>query len=215
MNDELEIWKDIEGYEGLYQVSNYGRVRSLDKITKAGKGCKLHKGKIRKLREDKDGYLTIVLYDGKRRNTYRVSRLVAYHFVTNDDPINKTQVNHIDENKQNDYYKNLEWCTPSYNINYGNRNKKSADKQKGKKIPRWQIDLVKKANIGRVHTDEEKRKRANSHRKMVMCVETGEIYKGYDVAANAKGIKGCGHISECTKGKRKTCGGYHWKDVED
>ena len=122
MNEE---WRDIEGYEGLYQVSNLGRVRSLN--------CRGHKGCIGILtpRLDGKGYEMVALYkEGKARNT-KVHRLVAQAFIPN--PNNLPQVNHKDENKTNNNVKNLEWCTNKYNLNYGTRNKRAA-KTMGKKV---------------------------------------------------------------------------------
>ena len=102
-----EIWKDIEGYDGLYQVSSWGRVKN-SRTDMVLKGVK-----------DKDGYLRIGLYKNGKR-IYRVHRLVAQAFIPN--PENKSQVNHIDENKENNYVENLEWVTAKENLNYGTRN---------------------------------------------------------------------------------------------
>ena len=113
MNEE---WRDIKGYEGLYQVSNHGRVSSLN--------CRGHKGCIGILtpRLDGKGYEMVALYkEGKARNT-KVHRLVAQAFIPN--PNNYPQVNHKDENKTNNDVKNLEWCTNEYNHNYGTRNER-------------------------------------------------------------------------------------------
>ena len=120
-----EEWRDIKGYEGLYQVSNLGRVRSLN--------CRGHKGCIGILtpRLDGKGYEMVALYkEGKARNT-KVHRLVAQAFIPN--PNNYPQVNHKDENKTNNDVKNLEWCTNEYNHNYGTRNERVA-KSLSKKV---------------------------------------------------------------------------------
>lgn len=104
-----EIFKDIEGYEGKYQVSNLGRVKSLNY---------LHTGKERLLKpsKTKKGYLFINI-----KNKYMaIHRLVANAFI--DNPLNLPQVNHIDENKENNSIYNLEWCDAKYNNNYGTRN---------------------------------------------------------------------------------------------
>lgn len=103
----MEIWKDIEGYEGLYQVSNEGRVKSVRRnviLTPSSNGI---------------GYLHVVLsIDGKQK-TFYVHRLVAEAFIPNLD--NLPEINHKDENKANNSTENLEWCHHKYNSNYGTR----------------------------------------------------------------------------------------------
>ena len=118
-----EEYKDIEGYEWLYQVSNYGNVNSLN-YYRSGKEKKLKpiKEKILKLTKDKDGYLYVGLYQQGKQKAHKVHRLVAQAFI--DNPNNYPQVNHKDEDKTNNHVTNLEWCTRSYNINYGTRNEK-------------------------------------------------------------------------------------------
>ena len=111
-----EIWKDVVGYEGLYQVSNIGNVRSLDKYDS---GKKFWPGRVMKLIVDKDGYLIVGLRKDRKSKLHKVHRLVAAAFIEN--PHNFPEVNHIDENKQNNYMENLEWCTTRYNVTYGHR----------------------------------------------------------------------------------------------
>lgn len=118
-----EIWKDIEGYEGYYQVSNYGRVKQLEVYTNLhGKGY-TRKEKIKKLSETKpNSYLIVGLTKNGKRETFLVHRLVARAFVENYNPDIFDCVNHKDENKQNNCADNLEWCDRKYNDNYGSRN---------------------------------------------------------------------------------------------
>lgn len=112
-----EIWKDVKGYEGCYQVSNFGNVKSLNYM-------KTGKEKVLKVRKDKYGYLTVNLSkDGKKKH-YTVHRLVATAFLPN--PNNLLQVNHIDEDKTNNTVFNLEWCSNEYNHKYGTINKRIA-----------------------------------------------------------------------------------------
>lgn len=110
-----EIWKDIEGYEKLYQVSNLGRVKSL----------KFGKERILKAIKGKDGYLRISFCKERKIKTFLVHRLVAFAFIPN--PDNLPQVNHLDENKQNNISSNLEFCDAKYNINYGTHNKRQSE----------------------------------------------------------------------------------------
>lgn len=113
MNEE---WRDIEGYEGLYQVSNLGRVKSLrDKNNK-------ERELILKPKIMRNGYLKVDLCKNGKQKTFTVHRLVATVFISN--PKNFPVVNHKDENKLNNNVSNLEWCTVLYNNCYGTRLKK-------------------------------------------------------------------------------------------
>lgn len=112
-----EIWKDIKDYEGMYQISSFGRVRSLDRIVNSS--C----GKTQKIK----GKLLIICYNKRvnvyeihlrkdnKRKCFKIHRLVAEAFVYNDDPINKTTVNHIDGDRSNNKSSNLEWVSYSEN----------------------------------------------------------------------------------------------------
>ena len=112
-----EIWKSVPGYEGLYEVSNTGRVRSVDRYVVDSLGNRrFYKGKVLSPGKDRCGYLFLVL-QGRR---FSIHRLVAQAFIPN--PDNLPQVNHRDENPSNDNVDNLEWCTAKYNSNYGTRN---------------------------------------------------------------------------------------------
>ena len=113
-----ELWKDIPEYEGCYQVSNYGRVRSVDRdVAHTIPGFTQHiKGFVLKGTDNGNGYLVVVLNrDGKRKNHY-IHRLVAAAFCEN--PDKKNQVNHLDHNRQNNAADNLEWCTQKENVRY-------------------------------------------------------------------------------------------------
>ena len=105
-----EIWKDIKGYEGLYQVSNLGQIKSLNYL-------RTKKQKILKLHSDKDGYLILGLRKEGKTKCVKVHRLVCETFISN--PKKYGYVNHKDENKQNNNVKNLEWCSMRYNNYYG------------------------------------------------------------------------------------------------
>ena len=150
-----EIWKDIENFEGLYQVSNLGNDRSLDRIKNQFNGYyysnRIYKGKILKPAISKNGYLRVLLQANGIKKNCCIHRLVAETFIPNID--NLPIINHKDENKLNNQVDNLEWCTQSYNINYGNRNKKVINKLKGKpKSEEHRLKLsmsAKKRIIGR------------------------------------------------------------------
>lgn len=111
-----EIWKDIEGYEGLYQVSNYGRIKSFYKWD-IGKMSHIREEKI--MNPTKGEYLRVILCKNDKYKCEYVHRLVAKAFIPNLE--NKAQVNHKDENKYNNNVNNLEWCTHKENMNYGTK----------------------------------------------------------------------------------------------
>lgn len=116
-----EIWKAVKGYEGFYEVSNFGNVRSLDRVIKSKhNGTTLRKGRILiPFYEEKKRYYQISLTKDRKVKKYRVHRLVAVAFLEN--PFNYTDVNHKDEDKTNNNVDNLEWCTRKYNNNYGTK----------------------------------------------------------------------------------------------
>lgn len=146
----MEIWKDIKGYEGLYQVSTYGRVKN--------------KKLIMAQKTNKDGYLTIRLSKNGTKKDYIVHRLVAQAFIENKD--NLPQINHKDENKLNNNVDNLEWCTCSYNINYGNRNKKMAEKI-SQKVAKYDT----KGNLIKIYDSMTKAQNENKiwHSRIGLC----------------------------------------------
>ena len=115
-----EIWRPVVGYEGLYEVSNLGRVRSVDRYY-----YRLHKGKVLSLSKNANGYLKVVLSCNGKCKTIKVHRIVAEAFLPN--PDNLPQVNHKDEDKTNNSVDNLEWCNAKYNLSYGTRKDKVRD----------------------------------------------------------------------------------------
>lgn len=127
-----EIWKDIEGYEGLYQVSTYGNIKSLPKVRRNGTGTYIQKEKLLKPSNTSTGYKKVELCKDGKRKSFKVHRLVAIAFIPN--PDNKPEVNHIDGNKINNNIDNLEWVTSSENSVHAyetglNSNKKDLDEK--------------------------------------------------------------------------------------
>lgn len=119
-----ELWKDVKNYEGLYQISNFGRIKSLSRLKNNQYNAYLIKEKILKLRKTKYGYNEIKLNKNNTSKVFKVHRLVAQAFLEDYDE--KLQVNHKDENKTNNRVDNLEMCDSKYNCNYGTRNNKIA-----------------------------------------------------------------------------------------
>ena len=112
-----EIWRDVKGYEGLYQVSDQGRAKSLERKDRFGRTVK---ERILKPAVTQDGYLKVTLWAGGKPKTLRVHRLVCEAFY--DNPDNKSDVNHINEDKTDNRACNLEWCTRRENNNHGTHN---------------------------------------------------------------------------------------------
>jgi hypothetical protein len=115
-------WKDIKGYEGHYQVSNTGEVRSIKGTSQV----------ILKGDHQRNGYKRVYLWLNGSKKNFCVHRLVAEAFIPN--PLNLTDVNHIDEDKDNNSASNLEWCSHSYNMNYGSVRRKISEARRGKRL---------------------------------------------------------------------------------
>ena len=125
-----EVWRDIEGYEDWYKVSNLGRVKSINNR------------KILKTNFNKDGYERVSITKDHTTQTFLIHRLVAKAFISN--PNNFPQVNHIDGNKNNNKVSNLEWCTASYNVKHAfvhklRKNKKGIENKLSKPICQYDI----------------------------------------------------------------------------
>ena len=126
-----EQWLQIKDFEGFYEVSNLGNVRSVKRNVFVNKGKGFYRnlpGQLLKPSLDHHGYLVVGLTNNEYKKTFFVHRLVLEAFVHNEDPENKTITNHIDEDKTNNHVNNLEWCAHQYNNTYGGRLEKVARK---------------------------------------------------------------------------------------
>lgn len=183
-----EVWKDIAGYEGIYQVSNLGRVRSLDRTYYLKNGrTQSAKGRIMAFYDTKDGYKGVKLRTTKSRVSFRVHRLVAEAFIAN--PFNYPCINHKDENKQNNVVENLEWCTQKYNMNFGTLHHRLSVTHKNhpilsKSIEQYSLD--------------------------------GRFIQSYPSAAEASRQTGIHRVNirACCRGLYTQSGGYIWKEIK-
>lgn len=139
-----------------------------------------------------NGYPLVDLFKKNDNKKYPIGihRLVAMTYIPN--PDNLPEVNHKDESKTNNCVENLEWCTHKYNMNYGTRTQRA----EAKKTPEvW--ERIREAS-------------AKARRKAVKCIETGNVYPSVRDAAKHTFTQES-HISNCCRGKRRTCGGFHWQ----
>ena len=158
----MEEWKDIEGYEGLYQVSNCGRVKS----TQYWNGTY---ERILTNNKDKNGYLSVALFKEGKRKWFFVHRLVAQAFLENPDNLN--EVNHINENNTDNRAENLEYCSRKYNCNYGTRNQRIVEKTKNGKLSKtvYQYTLDSKFIAEYPSTQEVERQLGYSSSNIRTC----------------------------------------------
>jgi hypothetical protein len=156
--EKMEKWREIEGYEGLYEISSFGRVKRLahwknQRTNRTSKYYDYHMLPEKILSPSKSGpYDRVQLNRNHIAKTYSIHRLVAKAFIPN--PNNYPEVNHKDCDGHNNRIENLEWCNRSYNINYADRTEKAA----------------------------------KSHEKKVLCVESGKIYDSGTKAAIANNL---------------------------
>lgn len=114
-----EKWKSIEGYEGLYEISTMGRVKSMERKVKNGNGYRIVRERILKPHKHNNGYLQLLIHKEGTIKKYYIHRLVAEAFISN--PLNFPEVNHLNEDKTDNRLENLEFCDKKHNCNYGTR----------------------------------------------------------------------------------------------
>ena len=180
----VEIWKDVEGYEGLYQISNLGRLKSFHKSSE---------GRIVSVENSTGWYLSFPLTCENVQKTHRIHRLVAEHFLPRKE--GQTQVNHKDLNKQNNVVSNLEWVTPTENMNHV-----------VKTAPSFLNGMTRKNKYGHGGIIQ-----LSSDGKFISC------YANAKEAANATGVCRRNILQVARKEEympnktRKQAGGYVWK----
>ena len=178
-----EIWKDIPGYEDLYQVSNMGRVRAFPKMLKAGNNKRFSEMRFITPIVQHSGYAHIGLWRNQQCKQARLHRLVAEAFCPNDDPQHKTQVNHINENKLDNRAENLEWVTAKQNTNHGTG--------------------IARRIYGRERAVECLNKNSNDVIRAFKSQAEANAWCG--------AARNDGHIAACCNGKQKTAYGYRWR----
>lgn len=186
-----EIWRPVKDYEGLYEVSNYGRVRSLERdvyVKWYGGKSKHIKGGLLKLTENTQGYYVCGLAKYGKNTQYKVHQIVAKAFIPN--PLNLKDINHRDENPLNNCVENLEWCTKAYNNAYGKRGKR-AGKTNQKPILQYSLEGIL------LNRFESLGEAAN--------------YLKNNFNINSKSVMGC--ISSCANGYKyaHSAYGFIWK----
>lgn len=189
-----EEWRDIFEYEGVYMVSNFGRVKSLEKYIKHPNGGQsLRKEMLLKQPVSKQGYCHLELTSAGRRKNYYVHRIVAAMFLENKE--NKPEVNHKDCNKINNFYLNLEWATSKENSVHANKNGRN------------------KKRFGEQNNFFGKRGILNARSKKAVQLFSNGDKKVWDsiteAAASVNVSVSC--IKDCLTGRQKTSAGYKWE----
>lgn len=183
----MEIWKDVVGYKGYYQVSNSGNVKSVDRVIYSNK---LSRGTQRKLKgkplkpyiDKRNGYVYVYFTKDNKGTNKRIHRLVAEAFIKN--PNNYDQINHIDGDKTNNKVENLEWCNAQYNVNHAYKN--GLTKHYTKRI--IQYDL--KGNyIKTFESIMEACEKVNGHNSNVIKCAKGYINSAYGYKWRYEGLE--------------------------
>lgn len=187
-----EIWKDIVGYEGLYQVSNLGNVKSLNYSGRKGVE------KVLTPKKNSYGRLWVILHKHGKGKPMQIHRLVAMMFIPN--PDNLPQINHKDENPQNNNLENLEWCTLHYNLMY--TYERHPEKYHVKEITPGKWHYVGKR--------KNKRLKAMPIDQYDLDGNLIKQWANSRTILNETGMSDWS-ISQCCRGKRKTAYGFRWQ----
>lgn len=191
----VEIWKPIKEWEKFYLISNFGRIKSLDRITRNGRGLFLKKGRILKTNTNNKGYEFVRLIDKDRNTKVYIHRLVAEAFLPNVE--NKKEVNHLDCNPLNNIVTNLEWCTHKENMSYMSKLGRS------RKTGEW-LEKLRYKNI------------LNGKKVYQIELKTNRVVKVFETIQSVKkeGFEpSC--VCWCCKGVRKKHKGYIWRYADD
>lgn len=184
-----EIWKDVVGYEGFYEVSNIGNIKSRNRVVSFKSGlCQRINGISKKKTKATNGYLKASLSMNGENKTVLLHRLVAIAFIPN--PEYKSQVNHINSNRIDNRVENLEWATPSENIKHG-----------------YAFGNIKSNNKGMCGSLSKVSKRVE---QLDLNDNTITIFDSLSEASNITKTPPSG-ISKCCNGKRITSGGFKWR----
>jgi glucan-binding YG repeat protein len=176
----MEQWKDIPGYEGYYQISSKGKVRSLDRVLSEdsmGRSNRV-KGRPMKIRLDKKGYCTVGVSKDSVKKHLKVHRLVAQAFISN--PHNKPQVNHINGDKTDNRVENLEWCTQRENnihaLKEGLRVSEKGEKHGQAKLKEEQVIEIRKLAKDAQRTQQSIADEFNVSRRLVGMITNRQIW---------------------------------------
>lgn len=181
----VEVWKPIQGFDGLYEISNLGNVKSLNYCNHG-----YSQNLVPKI--NNKGYLWVELWKDGKRHCMQVHRLVAMHFIINNNPL-RTDINHIDENPQNNVVTNLEWCTKKENmVAYMNNHPERRRRERFKSTPKYKSHMAQ---------------------KIIQLSTNGleiAIHPNVSTIGRTLGYHSTS-ILECCTGKRKTAYGYKWQ----
>jgi|WetSurMetagenome_2_1015567.scaffolds.fasta_scaffold22974_8 hypothetical protein len=179
-----DIWKDIPGYEGMYQCSNYGLIQSFDRYIPSAikyQDRVKRKGKIIKPFFDRYGYLKLILYKNGIKKNVTIHRLVALSFISN--PENKPQVNHINGIKSDNYVNNLEWVSNIDNIKHGVANKlfQYGLNHHFATLTTQELIDIKNKYIPRIYSSRKLAKEYNVSKTLILYIIKGKTRK-YETA---------------------------------